>query len=108
DASSEQDSDLFIQVDKAEELKKAATEKDGKLVLTVTNSFLHGQAKDGKKRWLVYHDQSRNPFQHRFHQGILKKYIRLGTDTASKMGFYDLTGVTDMGAGLIGDPLRKM
>jgi hypothetical protein len=46
--------------------------------------------------------------QHRFHQGILKKYIPLGTDTACKMGFYDLTGVTDVGAGLIGDLLRNM
>jgi hypothetical protein len=63
DASREQDSDLFIQVDKADALKKAATKKDGKLVLVVTNSFLHGQGKDGEKRWLVYHDQSRNPLQ---------------------------------------------
>ncbi|CZT16280.1 uncharacterized protein RCC_02122 [Ramularia collo-cygni] len=104
----EQGKDLFIQEEKAEELKKLGTVKDSKLSLPVTLDFVNGQGKDGKNRWLVYHDKSRECFQHRFSQGVLMKYMTLAQEAVEKMGYYNLKGLNEIVSGLVGDKLNAM
>ena len=59
----EQGQALFIDKDRAEELKKLGTVKDSKISLTVSNDFVNGLGKNKTGRWLVYHDKTRSMYQ---------------------------------------------
>ncbi|KAK7442568.1 hypothetical protein VKT23_016166 [Stygiomarasmius scandens] len=78
--------------------------------VTITDKFQYGQKNaQGDFRFVVYHDTSRKPYQHRFIETTL---LAKGGDIALKLakGFgYDAIGtnVTDFAKAFIGDYLRN-
>ncbi|KAK7447751.1 hypothetical protein VKT23_014009 [Stygiomarasmius scandens] len=80
------------------------------ILVTITDKFQYGQKNaQGDFRFVVYHDTSRKPYQHRFIETTL---LAKGGDIALKLakGFgYDAIGtnVTDFAKAFIGDYLRN-
>ncbi|KAL3455668.1 hypothetical protein BJX64DRAFT_294845 [Aspergillus heterothallicus] len=100
---------IFIAKEKLDTFKSLAHDKDnqGLLAVTVTSDFLYGQNKDGRKRFLVYHDRARVIFQHRFTDGAVKKVLELAQQMAQKTGHDEITAVRNLLGGTLGDKLRE-
>ncbi|THV05865.1 hypothetical protein K435DRAFT_849612 [Dendrothele bispora CBS 962.96] len=92
------------------ELSKFATVDGNTARVTITDKFQYGQKNDqGEFRFVVYHDTSRKPYQHRFIETTL---LAKGGDIAVKLakGFgYDQVGmnVSDFLKRFVGDYLRN-
>ncbi|EGP90161.1 unnamed protein product [Zymoseptoria tritici ST99CH_3D7] len=69
----EQGMPLFIQKDQADKFKSRA--ENGRILLTVGDAVSNGQNSEGQNRWLVYHDKSRDIFQHRFVQHVFQAWL---------------------------------
>ncbi|KAJ5157648.1 uncharacterized protein N7482_008748 [Penicillium canariense] len=84
---------LFIAKDRVDAFKALDMGKTDQDVCTVTVSteFLYGQSKDGKKRFLVFHDKRLRIFQHRFMQGGIMDAMKSAQEMATKLkeGFGD-------------------
>ncbi|THU87374.1 hypothetical protein K435DRAFT_804375 [Dendrothele bispora CBS 962.96] len=92
------------------ELSKFATVDGNTARVTITDKFQYGQKNDqGEFRFVVYHDTSRKPYQHRFIETTL---LAKGGDISVKLakGFgYDQVGmdVSDLLKRFVGDYLRN-
>lgn len=89
--------------------------------ITVSKSFQYGQNSKKTRRFLVYHDKSRKPFQHRFittstlgkagyftdgFVNIAGKYIK-GYDSNLDWGLYAFGYGAGAVKAVVGDPLRN-
>ncbi|THU91444.1 hypothetical protein K435DRAFT_633137, partial [Dendrothele bispora CBS 962.96] len=92
------------------ELNKFATVDGNTARVTITDKFQYGQKNaQGDFRFVVYHDTSRKPYQHRFIETTL---LAKGGDIALKLakgfGYEQLgTNVSDFAKSFIGDYLRN-
>ncbi|PLX43552.1 MAG: hypothetical protein C0605_03925 [Hyphomicrobiales bacterium] len=58
---------LFIQSELTGDVLETCEDQSAKMCsLTVTGNYQYGQSKDKASRFLVYHDRSFKPYQHRF------------------------------------------
>ncbi|PMD26745.1 hypothetical protein NA56DRAFT_685059 [Hyaloscypha hepaticicola] len=100
---------MFIEKAKLENLKtlKLKGKADFSFEIKAEDVFLYGQAKGGTKRWIVFHDKSYKPFQHRFVDSTIKKFGDKATNIVSEMGYKDVGKLSDMAERFAGDPLRE-
>ncbi|KAG8755152.1 hypothetical protein FRC12_010981 [Ceratobasidium sp. 428] len=84
---------------------------DGHYELKVDDKTRYGQKNaKGEARFIVYHDTSRNPFQHRFmNQALRQTALGIGQKVAQMMGVPSVMSdaVSSQIQALCGDPLRK-
>ncbi|KAJ5177740.1 uncharacterized protein N7500_000439 [Penicillium coprophilum] len=100
---------IFISEEKAEAFKALDQDKTDNDKCTVTvsvDSFLYGQKKGGKGRFLVFHDKTRDIFQHRFTDGAIADALKAAQDVLTKLGYNELNAVTDAIKGTWGDRLE--
>ncbi|KAK7447752.1 hypothetical protein VKT23_014010 [Stygiomarasmius scandens] len=102
---------FFVQKNKFDsELASFASVDGNNAKVTITDKFQYGQKNaQGDFRFVVYHDTSRKPYQHRFIETTL---LAKGGDLALKLakGFgYEAIGtnVADFAKSFIGDYLRN-
>ncbi|KIW92486.1 uncharacterized protein Z519_06333 [Cladophialophora bantiana CBS 173.52] len=97
---------IYVQASKLEEFKQK--KKDGKdFTFVVDDSFQYGQDKEKTKRFLVFHDKSNKPYQHRF---VENTYTELGgkaADFLESLGFKDAGTVEDVARRFAGDELHN-
>lgn len=92
-------------------ISKAATKVGDFYELKVDDKVRYGQKNaQGEARFIVYHDTSRNPYQHRFMNPALRTVaLGLGQAVAAIFGVPGIlsqAGADQVNA-LLGDPLRK-
>jgi hypothetical protein len=109
-AFKENDVPLFVQKSKSDDLLAKVQGDETTLKVPVDSSFQYGQNKDKTFRFLVYHNKTNKPYQHRF----------INQTTAAKLAAAakQLTGKVDISAvkafnsfvsgaqAYFGDPLR--
>ncbi|KAK7447747.1 hypothetical protein VKT23_014005 [Stygiomarasmius scandens] len=102
---------FFVQKNKFDnELSSLASVDGNTAKVTITDKFQYGQKNaQGDFRFVVYHDTSRKPYQHRFIETTL---LAKGGDIALKLakgfGYEDVgTNVTDFAKRFIGDYLHN-
>ncbi|MCI5133133.1 MAG: hypothetical protein D3904_16865, partial [Candidatus Electrothrix sp. EH2] len=101
--------DKFLEsAEKVESKNPFADTGDGYFV-EVTGNFQYGQDSDKTLRFLVYHDKSYGPYQHRFM--ATTAFAKIGGKVAEIAGkaptFGDIVQkIAEMGKAYIGDPLR--
>ncbi|KAG8719237.1 hypothetical protein FRC09_011450 [Ceratobasidium sp. 395] len=92
-------------------LRKTRPAVDGHYELKVDDKTRYGQKNaKGEARFIVYHDTSRNPFQHRFmNQALRQTALGIGQKVAQMMGVPSVMSdaVSSQIQALCGDPLRK-
>jgi len=99
---------IFIQKDKASDFKNLGQKDGDEYQITVNNDFRYGERdKKGNFRFLVYHDTSREIFQHRFVQGMIVKFGAAATDQIKRLGFSDVSSISAAFQGSIGEPLKR-
>ncbi|KAL3483156.1 hypothetical protein BJX62DRAFT_86422 [Aspergillus germanicus] len=101
---------IFIAKENLDEFKNLAHDTNNKehLTITVSDNFLYGQNnKDGRRRFLVYHDKGRDIFQHRFVQSALQQGFGKAEEIVRKFGYEDVNSIGDMLKGTLGDRLRS-
>ncbi|KAK7451212.1 hypothetical protein VKT23_012549 [Stygiomarasmius scandens] len=105
------DVNFFVQKNKFDnELGSFASVNGNTVKVTITDKFQYGQKNaQGDFRFVVYHDMSRKPYQHRFIETTL---LAKGGDIALKLakgfGYEDVgMNVTDFAKRFIGDYLHN-
>ncbi|KAH6919078.1 hypothetical protein BKA70DRAFT_1214830 [Coprinopsis sp. MPI-PUGE-AT-0042] len=100
---------IFIQVERFEAfIKKQVAGVDVNYTIVVDKTFQYGQKnQQGEGRWLVFHDTTRNPFQHRFIQGALQAGAAKATEIARIFGFAAADVLLKGMEGFFGHPLRS-
>ncbi|KAH6919077.1 hypothetical protein BKA70DRAFT_1458967 [Coprinopsis sp. MPI-PUGE-AT-0042] len=100
---------IFIQVERFEAFsKKQVAGVDVNYTVVVDKAFQYGQKNpQGEGRWLVFHDTTRNPFQHRFIQGALQAGAARATEIARTFGFEAAETLLKGAQGFFGHPLHN-
>ncbi len=99
---------IFVQKDMIGKVSGNCTE--GVCMLKVTKSYQYGQDSSGSKRFLVLHDTSRNPYQHRFMTNNTLNIFANGAQMAAGMAEGPaLAAATAYGipVALVGTDMRK-
>ncbi|RAH44657.1 uncharacterized protein BO95DRAFT_171834 [Aspergillus brunneoviolaceus CBS 621.78] len=96
---------IFVQASKLEQLKSRKVDGDD-LTVVVSDEFQYGQKKDQSNRFLVYHDKSNKPYQHRFMENTLTSLGSKGADFVISLGYSDVSKVEDILKHFIGDYLK--
>ncbi|KAI1324266.1 hypothetical protein F5Y16DRAFT_402551 [Xylariaceae sp. FL0255] len=101
---SEQDL-IFVQVSKLHELAEKS-QGDEKYTLVIDENWQYGQRKDGSNRFLVYHDKSYEPYQHRFVENFITQAGGAAAEIAKSLGYPVVDKVGDLAKRFIGDYLH--